>query len=192
MPGLPLQPDELEDVGEPEVLDRSFEGHGLRCRPRARGAAAPRRTGTRTSKLGLARGWRRRRGDEEHERRQRRGPRGSAESAAGASVTGSTRPASRPQAITSAQTRLKARPRSGASARRRWPAPGDEQGEDAEDPVAPLLLRLHLEQLLVARGPRHAVAHHEEVVALACTAPPPPRRGGSAGRRACRTSGSAW
>jgi len=27
--GLPLQPDELEDVGKAEVLDRSFEGHSL-------------------------------------------------------------------------------------------------------------------------------------------------------------------
>ena len=39
--GLPLQPDELEYVGEPEILDRPFEGH----RRRLPHAARPGRAG---------------------------------------------------------------------------------------------------------------------------------------------------
>ena len=52
--GLPLQADELEDVGKAEVLDRPFEGHGASRRPPARRGAPPGARATLTSKLGLA------------------------------------------------------------------------------------------------------------------------------------------
>ena len=55
MPGLPLQPDELEDVGEPEVLDRPFEGHAPRPGASARAAAAAGARARMTSKSGRTR-----------------------------------------------------------------------------------------------------------------------------------------
>ena len=49
---------------------------------------------------------------------------------------------------------------------------GEHEGQDAEDALALLVLPLHLEQLLVAGGAGHAVAHHEQVVALRAEARP--------------------
>ena len=161
-PGLPLQTDQLEDVRQAEVADRAFEGHPLRPPARRLAGAGP-------AAASAARPPAPARGGSRRARRRRAGRRRRPAATAAIRPRRHVRRGTRRDA-TSSPTSAYHAPVSALPDERpsgvEVPRPGREDGQHAEDPLAPALRLLDLRQLAVARRAGDAVPHHEQVIAL--------------------------